>query len=162
MLECHVHVNIHDTILAFSIYLRTRSDSCSSQVRVLVEFPLAEGKCRRPLVGRCGQLLLLIWSGSLTHDAHGTVLLQEAQRGRVRAGGARVPAGGRGTGGSGRIVQLVHGLRHRGQGCRCRICVQTGGRAEERRFMKPVGVGGACRRVGGLASQGSAPCTVVG
>lgn len=135
---------------------------CSSQVWVLVEFPLAEGKRRRPLVGRCGQLLLLERSWSLTHDAHGTVLLQKAQRGRVWAGSARVPAGGRGAVGTGRIVQLVHGLRHRGQGCRCRVCIQTGGGAEEWCFMKHVGVGGACRGVGGLASQGSAPCMVVG
>lgn len=124
----------------------------SSQVRVLVEFPLAEGKRCRPLVR----------SWSLTHDAHGTVLLQKAQRGRVRPGGACVSAGGRGAGGTGWMVQMVHRLRHRGQGRRCRVCVQAGGGAEEWRFMKPVGVGGASRRVGGLASQGSAPCTIVG
>lgn len=77
-----------------------------SQVRVLVEFPLAEG-VRLP-----GELLLLaVRGGRLAHQPHGAALLQQTQRGRVRPGGTRVPDGG-GRGRAGGVVQLVHGLRH--------------------------------------------------
>lgn len=77
-----------------------------SQVRVLVEFPLAEG-VRLP-----GELLLLaVRGGRLAHQPHGVALLQQTQRGRVRPGGTGVPDGG-GRGRAGGVVQLVHGLRH--------------------------------------------------
>lgn len=126
---------------------------CISQVRVLVELPLAEG-VRLP-----GELLLLAVRGSrLAHEPHSAAFLQQTQRGGVRPGGTRVPDGGGrgGAGGAGRVLQLIHSLRHRGQGGRGRVGVQIGGGAEERGLVQPVGVRRTCGRVSGLASQGSA------
>lgn len=130
-----------------------------SQVRVLVKLPLAEG-VRLP-----GELLLLAVRGSrLAHQPHGAALLQQTQRGRVRPSSTCVPDGG-GWGGSrgraGSIVQLIHGLRHRGQGGRGGIGVQVRGGAKERCLVQSVGVRCACGRIRGLPSQRSSPWPVV-
>lgn len=132
---------------------------CVSQVWVLVEFPLAEG-VRLP-----GELLLLaVRCSRLAHQPHGAALLQQTQRGRVRPGSTRVPDGGGwgGRGGwAGGVVQLIHGLRHWGQGGRGGIGVQVRGGAKERGLVQSVGVRWAGRRISGLPSQGSSPWPVV-
>lgn len=132
-----------------------------SQVRVLVEFPLAE-RVRLP-----GELLLLaVRGGRLAHQPHGAALLQQTQRGRVRTGSTRVPdgggrGGGRRGGRAGGVVQLIHCLRHRGQGGRGGVGVKVRGGAKKRGLVQPVGMWRTCRGISGLPSQGSAPRPVV-
>lgn len=122
----------------------------SSQVGVLTELPLAElvGRCAGPGDGvRLGRQLLLV----------------------VLSLGMKEPQGGVGPAGPGVSrrapgVELVHGLRDRGQGGRGRVGVQIRGRGEDGgSLLQAVGVGGDWRRVGGLTTQRAAvaSCSVL-